>query len=83
MELVADVRIELVEVRAAGGLLERDVVGDDRHLGRVVRADEGVQIGVVGGWIAGDERRLTVARREHAGRRRESEEEGTAKGGDA
>ena len=54
VDLVEDVVAELVEVRAAVGRLERDVVGDQGDGGRVVGADERVQVGAVGDGILGD-----------------------------
>ena len=76
VDLVPDGGVELVEVRAAGGLLERDVVGDDRDLGRVVGADERVQVRVVGRRIAGDQGRLAVARRQGTAGRRDGDGQG-------
>ncbi len=71
-----------MEVRAASRLLEGDVVGDDRELRGVVRADEGVQVRVVGGWIAADQRGLTVAGGEDARDGRRRDEQGAADGDD-
>ena len=62
LDLVEDVVAEAVEVRTAGGLLERDVVRENRDRIRPVRAHERVDVGVVGDRILGDQRRLSVAR---------------------
>jgi hypothetical protein len=62
VDLVEDVGIEQVEVRAAVGRLERDVVGDQRHHVPVVRVDERVDVGVVGGRVERDERGFAMAR---------------------
>ena len=51
------------EVRAAGGLLERVPVGDDRHRAGLVRAVEGVEVGVVVLRVVQDAWRLPVAGR--------------------
>ena len=61
-ELIQHVVAELVEVRAAGRSLERDVVHDQGDGVRLVRADEGVRIGVVGDRILRDRRRLAMGR---------------------
>ena len=60
VDLVQDVVAELVEVRAAGRLLQRDVVGDQRDRARVIRADERVHVGTVGDRVLGDLRRLAM-----------------------
>ena len=54
VDLVEHVVAELEEVRAAGGLLQRDVVRDHRHRVRGIRADERVEVGAVGDGILGD-----------------------------
>ena len=64
VDLVANARIEREEVRPTGRLFERHVVGDDREAVRIVRTDERVEVRVVRGGIARDERRLPVAGRE-------------------
>jgi hypothetical protein len=61
MDLVARVVVEGVEVRAAGRLFQRNVVGDDRDCIRLVGAHKGVQVGVVGARVLADQRRLAVA----------------------
>ena len=48
MDVVDHVVTELVEVRAARGALQRQVVGDQRHGARLVRAHERVDVGAVG-----------------------------------
>jgi hypothetical protein len=58
-----DVVVELVEVRTAVRRLERNEVRDDRDLVRRCRADERIQVGVVGERILADERRFAVAGR--------------------
>ena len=63
MDLITDVIVEAIEVRPARRLLERYVVGDDRDRIRLIRAHEGINIRIVGSWIAADERRLAVTRR--------------------
>jgi len=60
VDLVEDVVTELVEVRAARGLLERDVVGDQRDRRWPVRADERVDVRAVRDRVLGDLRRLAV-----------------------
>ena len=57
-----DVVAELVEVRAARRFLQRDVVGDQRHRVRLVRADERVYVGAVGDRVLGDLRRFAMRR---------------------
>jgi hypothetical protein len=54
VDLVADVVTELVEVRTAVGLLQRDEVGDQRHRVGSVGTDEGVGVGAVGDRVLGD-----------------------------
>jgi hypothetical protein len=56
MEFVEQMIAEFVEVGAAVGCLERDVVGDERDgIGEPrVWADECVQVSAVGGRIFGD-----------------------------
>ena len=54
LDLVQDVVAELEEVRAAGRLLEWDVVRDERHLRWVDGVDERVDVGVVGYRVFGD-----------------------------
>ncbi len=60
VDLVQDVLAELIEVRAAGWQLERDVVGNERDGARLVRAHERVHIGAVGYRILGDFRGLAM-----------------------
>jgi hypothetical protein len=60
VDRVQDIVTELIEVRAACRFLERDVVGDQRHRGRPVGADERVDIGAVRDRILRDLRRLAV-----------------------
>ena len=62
VDAVQHVVAELVEVRAAGGILERDVVGDQRDRPGFVGmgADEGVGVGAVGHRVLGDLWRFTV-----------------------
>ena len=60
VDLVPDVVAELVEVRPSRGRLERDEVGDDGHRVRRIRADERIDVGVVGNRVAGDVRRFTM-----------------------
>src|SRR5262249_40753816 len=72
LDVVARVRIELAEVRAAGRVLERNPVGDDRQLARRVRGGGREQVGVVGarGEHAAPRlaaRPLGAGRAEHAG----------------
>ena len=55
-------RRERVPVRSGGGVFTRDVVGDDRHGARLVRAPERVGVGVVRGGVLRDQRGLPVAR---------------------
>jgi hypothetical protein len=69
LDVVAGLRIELPEVRPAGGILEWDPVRDDRQPVRRIRRREGVEVGVVGGRVEHDLRSLSVARAEHAGDR--------------
>jgi hypothetical protein len=54
VDLVEHVVAELVEVRAAVGLLERDEVGDQGHVVRPVGADERVDVGAVGDRVLAD-----------------------------
>ena len=81
VDVVLDLGIEREEVRSPGRVFERRVVGDDRQAVRVVGAHERVEVRVVGGGIARDERRLPVAGREHAGDRRRRDEEGPGDAG--
>ena len=69
MDLVQRVRVEHVEVRAALRILEGDVVGEDRHVGRASGfvAAKHVEIGAVDGRVHGDAGRLAVARRPRCG----------------
>ena len=60
VDLVEDVVAELEEVRAALRVLQRDEVGDEGDRRRTVRADERVDVGVVGDGVLGDLRRLAV-----------------------
>ena len=59
-DLIEHVVAELVEVRSTVWLLQGDEVGDQRDGVRAVRADEGVDVGVVGDRVLGDLRRLAV-----------------------
>ena len=63
LQLVEHVVGELVEVRAAGRLLEWDVVGDDRHRVGPVGTHERVHVRVVRGRVLTDDGRLAMARR--------------------
>ena len=63
VERVQHVVAEVVEVRPAGRLLERDPVGDQRDGVGLVGADEGVGVGVVGHRVLRDQRGLAVAGR--------------------
>src|SRR5215207_4893448 len=60
VDLVEDVVAELVEVRSAGGALQRDVVGDQGHCVWLVRTDERVDVGVIGDQVLRDLRCLAV-----------------------
>lgn len=60
VEVVLRVLGELVEVRAAAGLLEGDPVGDDRRRVGLVGADERVDVRVVVLGVARDQRGLPV-----------------------
>ena len=60
VEGVEDVVPELEEVRAAGRVLERHEVRDQRDRVRPIRADERVDVGVVGRRILADLRCFTV-----------------------
>jgi hypothetical protein len=69
VDVVPRAVVEPVEVRAAGGILERDPVRDHRQLmffvavrGRIVLDRERVDVGVVRGGIECGERCLAVAR---------------------
>ena len=62
VDLVQHVVAELVEVRAAGRRLQRDVVGDQRDRVRLVRADERVEVGAVGDRVLGDLGRFAMRR---------------------
>ena len=55
-------RLRPAETRAAGGLLERDPVADDRDGARSIRADERVQVGRVDLRIGRHQGGFTVAR---------------------
>ena len=63
LHLVAHVVGELVEVRAAGGLFEGDVVGDERHGVGPIGTHERVHVRVVRGRVLADDGRLAMARR--------------------
>ena len=60
LDRVEHVVTELVEVRAAVGRLAGDEVGDQGDRVRLVGADEGVDVGVVGDRVLGDLRGFTV-----------------------
>jgi hypothetical protein len=60
VDLVQHVVAELVEVRAAVGLLERDEVRDQRHVLRPVRAHERVDVRAVSDGVLADFRCLAV-----------------------
>ena len=60
LDRVEHVVTELVEVRAAVGRLAGDEVGDQGDRVRLVGADEGVAVGVVGDRVLGDLRGFTV-----------------------
>ena len=60
LDVVARLGIELAEVRAAGRLLERDPVGDDRQAAWRVLRREGVDVGVVRRRVEHDAGRLAV-----------------------
>ncbi len=60
VDLVEHVVAEVVEVRSTRWALERNVVRDQCDGIGFVRADKRVDVGVVGGRVAGDLRRLTV-----------------------
>ena len=60
VDVVTRLRVELVEVRAAGGVLERHPVGDDRQRVRSVLRRIGVDVRVVGGWVDRCQRCLSV-----------------------
>src|SRR5687768_17660540 len=62
-DLVEHVVVELPEVRTAGWQLQRNEVADEGDLVRVRRADERIDVRVVGKRILTDERRFTMARR--------------------
>ena len=62
VDLVADVIAEAVEVRAARGILERHVVGDQHHVVRVVGRLKGIEVGVVGERVLRDQRSFPMAR---------------------
>ncbi len=61
VDLVQHVVAEAEVVGATAGLLEAEPVGDQRHRVGCVGCDEGVDVGVVGRGIIGDEGRLPVA----------------------
>ncbi len=71
VDLVEDVLAEPEEGRARRRLLERYVVGDQRHRLRVIRADERVHVGGVRLRIRADKRRLPVRGRTRRHRRAE------------
>ena len=62
LDLVEHGVVEAREVRPAGRSFERDVVGNDVDLARVVRIHERVQVGVVSPWVLADQWRLRVTR---------------------
>src|SRR5688500_2450687 len=62
-DLVEHVVVELPAVRTAGWQLQRNEVADEGDLVRVRRADERIDVRVVGKRILTDERRFTMARR--------------------
>ena len=62
VDLVADVVAELVEVRAAGRCLERDVVGDQRDGVGPVGAHERIEVGAVGDRVHGNFGSLAMGR---------------------
>jgi hypothetical protein len=53
VDLIEHIVAGKVEVRAAGGGLERDVVGDEGDRVRTVRADEYIHVGAVGDRVLG------------------------------
>jgi len=63
VHFVACIVRELVEVRTRGREQQRHVVRDDDEPVRIGRAEEGVDVGIVGVLILGDRRRLAVRRR--------------------
>jgi hypothetical protein len=67
-EVVGDVVGEAVEVGPRARDEQRDVVGHHHQVVRVLRADEGVDVGVVGELILADGGRLAVARGRRQGR---------------
>ena len=80
LELVEHVVAERVEVRPAGGLLERDVVGNDRDRVGPVGAHERVHVRVVRNRVLADRRSLSVARRRCVVRARAAHEHGRESG---
>ena len=62
VDLVGHVVAELVEVRAAVGSLQRDVVGDQHDVVGLRRADERVDVGAVGNRVLADLRCFAVRR---------------------
>src|SRR5262249_39002321 len=69
VDLVQNGVVEGRKVRAARRRLERDVVGDNRDRVRSIRADERIDVRVVGGRVLADEGGLTVAGRARRGAR--------------
>ena len=61
MDFIADILPEVVINRATLGQLKGNVVGDDGHRVRVVRAAESVDVGVVGQRVVGNEGGFAVA----------------------
>ena len=74
LDVVADVLAEREEVRPSRWGLERDPVADDRDRAGIVRADERIEVRVVGLRVGGDQRRLAVARCATGGRAETGEE---------
>jgi hypothetical protein len=60
VDRVEHVVAELEEVGTAGGIFQRDVVGDDGDSVRLVRTDERVDVGVVGDRVLADLGRLSM-----------------------
>ena len=61
VDLIEGAVRETVMGRPVARLLHRDVVGDEGHLVGVGGTDEGIDVGVVGGRILRNERRVVVA----------------------
>ncbi len=80
VDRVEDARVEREEVRPARRLLQRDVVRDDRQSRGVGRVEEGVEVRVVGGGIAGDQRCLSMAGGEDRPDRRRRDQRGAGQG---